>query len=333
MIQIKAIVPVAGIGKRLRPHTHTIPKALLYIAGKAILGHILDKVASIGINDVVLIIGFRGEKVKEYVKQEYPNMHFDFAEQKEMLGLGHAIYTAKPYVKENEPILIIYGDTIFVGDISVGKKEKNDGCIGIKAVDDPRSFGVVETKNGKITKLVEKPDYIKPMPAIVGVNFINNSKLLFDSLEELISKNIKTKNEYQLTDAFQLMVEKNAVLTTFPLERWFDCGRPETLLETNRYMLDNLKTKHDKSENSVIIPPVFIDKTAKVKNSIVGPYVSIAAGATVTNSIIKNSILNKVCTVKNAQLTDSLIGENAIVEDFTDKLNVGDNSEIRFSGE
>ncbi|MBN1502971.1 NTP transferase domain-containing protein [Candidatus Woesearchaeota archaeon] len=331
---MKAVVPVAGKGTRLRPHTYTLPKALLHVAGKPILGHILDQIKSLGITEVVLIIGYMSEKVEQYVKESYKDMKFDFALQKERLGLGHAVYTAQKYIKD-EPILIIYGDTIFVGDISKGMDTKNDGCIGVKTVADPRRFGIVETKAGKIVKLVEKPDYIKKMPAIVGVNYINNTKLLFEALKRLVEHDIRTRNEYQLTDAFQIMVEKGANLTTFEIDGWFDCGKPETLLETNKYLLaeGHGNWTKIKTQNSVLIPPVFIEKDVVVKNSVIGPYVSVAKGAHIINSIIKNSIINRYAVVENAQLLDSLIGENATVRDILEKLNVGDNSEISYTAE
>ncbi len=314
----------------MRPHTHTYPKALLYVGGKAILGHILDEVRKLGITDVVLILGYMGTKIKEYVEAEYKDMNFVFAQQEKRLGLGHAIKMAEPFVKDDEPVLIIYGDTIFVGDISSGLKSASDACLGVKTVDDPRRFGVVEMDGGKAKKLVEKPDYIKPMPVIVGVNFVKNSGLLFACLNELVEKDIRTKGEYQLTDAFQLMIDKGAVMTTFELDGWYDCGKPETMLATNRYLL-SINSQIGKPENCIIIEPVFIDEKANVTNSIIGPNTTIAKGAIVENSIIENSILNANCKVSHTQLNDSLIGESAIVEGKVKQLNVGDNSEVRFS--
>ena len=330
MIKIKAIIPVAGMGTRMRPHTHTSPKALLFVGGKPILGHILDEIKNIGIKEVILVLGYKGEKIRKYVNENYKDIDFKFAKQEKKLGLGHAVYQTKTFV-DDEPVLIIYGDTIFVGDISKGMKEKWDGVVGVKMVEDPRRFGVVEKKGDKITNLVEKPDYVKPMPAIVGVNFIYNSKLMFEALQEIIEKDIKTKNEYQLTDAFKIMVEKDAEMTTFPLEGWYDCGKPETMLETNKYLLKK-ESKKIKTKNSVIIEPVYIEDGVKIENSVIGPYVSIAKDVIVSSSIVKNSILNKECRVKNAQMTDSIIGESAIVEDIIEKFNVGDNSKIRYSG-
>ena len=332
MSKIKAIIPVAGIGTRLRPHTYTLPKALLHVAGKPILGHILDQVKELGITEVVLILGYLGDKIEEYAKKEHPDIKFHFTYQEKALGPGHAIHLAKPFVKEDDSLLIIYGDTIFVGDMRKGLKTNRDGAIAVKKVDDPRRFGVVEMKGDKIVDVVEKPDYVKPMDAMIGIYFMKKSKLLFEALDEMIETKRMSKGEFYLTDAFKIMIEKKAYLTTFQMEGWFDCGKPETLLSTNKYLLE--KNGNGKievvPENTVIIPPVFIGKNVILKNSIIGPYVSIADGAEIITSIIKDSIINKNASIKNAQLQESLIGENAVVEDIIEKLNVGDNSLISF---
>jgi glucose-1-phosphate thymidylyltransferase len=335
VITIKAVIPVAGFGTRLRPHTFTLPKALLHVAGKPILGHILDQVKGLGINDVVLILGYLGTKIKDYVEKEYPDMTFAFANQEKVLGPAHAINLASPFVKANEEVLVIYGDTVFVGDLSKGLKTKKDGSIAVKKVDDPRRFGVVEMKGDKVVDVVEKPDYIKSMDAMIGIYYFKKAGLLFDALKQMIKEDRKTKGEFYLPDAMKIMLEKGAYLTTFQMDGWFDCGKPETLLATNRYLLEmknggKVKTV---SENSIIIPPVFIGKNVTLKNSIIGPYVSIDDNATIVTSIVKNSIINKNADIENAQFTDSLIGENAVVKDIVEKLNVGDNSEISFSGE
>jgi glucose-1-phosphate thymidylyltransferase len=335
VITIKAVIPVAGFGTRLRPHTFTLPKALLHVAGKPILGHILDQVKGLGINDVVLILGYLGHKIKDYVEKEYPDMTFAFANQEKVLGPAHAINLASPFVKANEEVLVIYGDTVFVGDLSKGLKTKKDGSIAVKKVDDPRRFGVVEMKGDKVIDVVEKPDFIKPMDAMIGIYYFKKAGLLFDALKQMIKEDRKTKGEFYLPDAMKIMLEKGAYLTTFQMDGWFDCGKPETLLATNRYLLEMKNGSKVKtvSENSIIIPPVYIGKNVTLKNSIIGPFVSIDDNATIVMSIIKNSIINKNADIENAQFTDSLIGENAIVKDIVEKLNVGDNSEISFSGE
>ncbi len=329
---MKAIIPVAGKGTRLRPHTYTLPKALLHVAGKPILGHILDQVNEIGIKDVVLILGYLGSKIKEWVEEEYKDMNFAFVQQEKPLGPGHAIALTKPFVKKDEKLLIIYGDTIFIGDMSQGLKTDKDAALAVKKVEDPRRFGVVEMKGDKIVKVVEKPDYIKPMDAMIGIYFVNNSRLLFEALDEMIKTDKKTKGEFFLTDAFEIMIEKHGYLTTFQMDGWFDCGKPETLLATNRYLLEQKNGGDTKimGENTIILPPVYVGKNVTLKNSIIGPHVSIADNAKIDTSIIKNSIINKNAVIENAQLQESLIGENAIVQDIIEKLNVGDNSEISY---
>jgi len=311
---------------------------LLHVAGKPILGHILDQVKSLGINDVVLVLGYLGTKIKEYVEEEYKDMNFVFAQQEKALGPAHAIYLAKPFVKDDEEMLIIFGDTIFVGDLKSGLKTDKDLSIAVKRVEDPRRFGVVvmdDDDNTKVVDVAEKPDYIKPMDAMIGIYYAKNSKALFGALDTMVDEGRMTKGEFYLPDAFKVMLENNHDITTFQMDGWFDCGKPETLLATNKYLLDmktNGKTRVIEG-NNIIIPPVYLGKDIKLKNSIIGPHVSIADGAEIYTSIINNSIVNRNAYIKNAQLQESLIGENAVVEDIIEKLNVGDNSQIRFSSE
>ncbi len=330
---MKAIIPVAGKGTRLRPHTFTLPKALLHVAGKPILGHILDQIQELGITEVVLILGYLGHKIKEYVEEAYPQLNFAYAYQEKSLGPGHAIMLAEPFIQEDDEVLVIYGDTIFVGDLSLGLNKKYDGSLAVKFVQDPRRFGIVEKNHDKVTKVIEKPDIMEPREAMIGIYFIRNSRLLFESLKEMVDKGRQTKGEYYFTDALQVMIEKGASLTTFEMEGWFDCGKPETLLSTNQYLLQQKGNGVTRviNESSIIIPPVFIGQNVELKNSIIGPYVSVADGVKIDSSIIKDSIINKNASIKNAQLKESLIGENAIVENALPKLNVGDNSEINLS--
>ncbi len=321
-----AIIPVAGIGTRLRPHTHTQPKALVPVAGKPIVGHIIDSVTDIGIKDFVFIIGYMGDKIKKYIKENYGQYNLHFVTQKEMKGTAHAVLLTKKYVKS--PALLIWGDTIIKGDLSKGMNDTHDACLGTKLVDDPRRFGVVEKRGNFVVKLIEKPDYIKKSEALVGVYFINNYKLLFDSIEELIKRDIKTKGEYQITDAFQIMVEKKAKITTFPIEGWYDCGKIDALLKTNQYLLKekSTTTRTIIRGTNVIIPPAFISTSAKVSNSIIGPFASIGDDTIIDHSIIENSIISDNSSIRNIQLTESIIGQEAEVNGKPNKLNLGDNS-------
>lgn len=326
MKNIRAIIPVAGIGTRLRPHTYTLPKVLLNVAGKPILGHILDRIKLEGISKVTFIVGYLGEKVKEFVENEY-DFESEYINQEDQKGLGHAIYLARETFGEDE-LLIILGDTVFDVDLHNMISSKYS-ALGVKEVEDPRRFGVAIVENDFITKLIEKPETPISKLAIVGLYYIKNSKLLSECLDEIIQKNIRTKNEYQLTDALQLMLEKGEKFVTFPVEGWFDCGKPETLLSTNHHLLEKLSTA-EKIDGVTIIKPVYISPKSKVENSIIGPYTTVNDGAVIKNSIIINSIVGINAVVENEILKDSIIGNNTIIRGQFRKLNTGDSTEIIF---
>ena len=325
---MKAIIPVAGIGSRLRPHTYTVPKVLLNVAGKPILAHILDIVQQLKITEVVLITGFLGEQIVDYVKKNY-RFKCTFIEQRELKGLGYAINRATPEMKDDEPVLIILGDTIFETDLMPVMRGGYD-ALGIKKVTDPRRFGIVEMKGQFIKRLVEKPKKPSSNLAVVGVYFIQNTGLFKECLKEIITRKIKTKNEYQLTDALQLMIQRGVNFKTFKVTEWYDCGKPETLLETNRRLLAKTKLVL-KRKGSLILPPVFVSKSAQVENCILGPNVSVADKAVLKNSIIRNSIIGEEARVENTTMDSSLIGNHAQVKGIFRQLNVGDSSEINLT--
>lgn len=322
---MRAIIPVAGIGSRLKPHTYTIPKVLLNVGGKPILGHIIDKLLDEGINKATFIYGHLGELVIDYVKKNYPDLNSDFVEQKELEGLGHAIHTAIPTFDDDE-IFIILGDTIFDVDLKT-VFANNENSLGVKTIDDPSRFGVVVLKDGFVEKLVEKPKTFISNLALVGLYYIKQTDVLIDSLNTLVKNNIRTKGELQLTDALQLMIDKGVKFSTFSVEGWYDCGKPETLLATNRYLLNKLNN-HYNIPNVVVIPPVFISSSAKIDNSIIGPYASISDDAKIYDSIIKNSIIGLNAEVKRSLLDNSIIGNNTIIHGSYRKLNTGDSTEI-----
>ncbi len=326
---MRAVIPVAGIGSRMRPHTFTTPKVLLNVAGKPILAHILDELSRIGINDITIITGVMGERIVDFVRKKYPSLNFDIVSQDEALGLGHAIWTARD-TYHSEELVIILGDTIFDVDLK-SVINLSESSLGVKAVDDPRRFGVVFfNEDGTIKKLIEKPIEPESNLAIVGIYFIKDSDKLVSALNEIINKNVKTKNEFQLTDALQLMIERGERFTTFPVEGWYDCGKPETLLETNRFLLEKI-AKDIIIDGSVIIQPSFISDNAIIEHSIIGPYASIADDAIVRDSIIKNSIISFGANVSNTMLDESIVGNEAVVGGVFQKLNVGDSSSIDYS--
>ncbi len=324
---MKAVIPVAGEGTRLRPHTHTIPKPLLRVAGKPILGHILDDVVALGIKEVVLVVGYRGENIVDYVRANY-DIDLSFVEQSERLGLGHAIYLSREFIGE-EPVLILLGDTIFKGDL---KKMVASGgnSIGVKRVADPRRFGIAELQDSRIVSLVEKPEKPKSDLAVAGIYAITESAALYGALDSIIKSGKRTKGEFQLTDALNLMIEDGSVLKSFEVEGWYDCGKPEALLETNKALLE-LASPEVKIPGSIIIDPVYIGENVTVESSVIGPFVSVAKNSTIKRSIIRNSILGESAVVEDGLLDSSLIGDNAAVKGMFKRLNVGDSSEIDFT--
>jgi glucose-1-phosphate thymidylyltransferase len=321
-----AVIPVAGVGTRLRPHTHTIPKALMSVAGKSMLAHILDELRETGVEEFVLVVGYKGDRIREYMKSHYPGLTVSFVEQPERRGLGHAIHLTRDAVA-GRPAVIVLGDTLFRVDFGQ-VFGRNVSQIGVKEVEDPRRFGIVEMKGAEVSRFVEKPEQPTSRLAIVGIYYFVDTTPLYVSLEEMIAAGRKTGGEFQLTDALQMMLESGVSMETFPVDGWYDCGKRETLLETNRDLLD-LEAVTPDIPGSVVIPPVAVDPAAVVVNSIIGPYASIAAGARVQDAIIRNSILSEGASVTGLLLDGSLIGEDAVVEGGFHGLNVGDSSEVR----
>ena len=325
---MRAIIPVAGVGSRLRPHTFTLPKVLLTVAGKPILGHILDKIIGEGISEGTIVVGDMSELIKEYVSHTYPSFNATYIEQEERLGLGHAIYISKETLND-EPVLIILGDTIF--DVELGPVlRKGRTSLGVKAVEDPRRFGVAELKNGTILRLVEKPETPASNLAVVGLYYIANPKLLITCLADLVAKDIRTKDEYQLTDALQMMIQRGEVMETFMVDGWYDCGKPETLLSTNRALLEKKSTPRT-IDGVVVIDPVFIAPNAKLSHSVIGPYTSIGEDASISEAIVRNSIIGAEAQVHRALLDNSIVGSGAAVRGNYKRINVGDSSEIDFT--
>jgi glucose-1-phosphate thymidylyltransferase len=324
---MRAIIPVAGVGSRLRPHTFTLPKVLLNVAGKPILGHILDKIIGEGIQEGTIVVGHMSDMIKEYVSRAYPSFRADYVEQDELLGLGHAIYLSRNTMNA-EPVLIILGDTIF--DVDLGPVlHQQYSSLGVKMVEDPRRFGVAETQHGSIVRLVEKPEHPASSLAVVGLYYIHNPALLISCLNDLVEKDIRTKGEYQLTDALQMMIERGEVMKTFLVDGWYDCGKPETLLSTNRALLEKQSTSRQ-IEGVVVIDPVFIAPSAKLTGCVIGPFTSVGEGASISESIVRNSIIGEEALVHRSLLDNSIVGSGATVTGNYNRVNVGDSSEVDF---
>ncbi len=319
-----AIVPAAGVGTRLRPQTHTVPKALVNVAGKPILGHILDALRDRGVERIVVVVGYMGQRIREYLRERYGDQ-IEVVEQTERLGLGHAIAVTEKQVRSG-PILIVLGDTIVEPDWDAYLSGA-EAVIGVKEVEDPRRFGVVEVQGEKVLRLVEKPQDPPSNLAIVGLYYFPDAAPLFASLNVLIEENRRTKGEFQLTDALQRLLENGMPMRVSTVDGWFDCGKPETLLDTNQHLL-RMVPQPAPIPGVTLVPPVFIAPTARIEKSILGPNVSVADGAVIRRAIVRDTIVNESALVEDMLLERSVIGESAIVRGTFQRLNVGDSSEV-----
>ncbi len=329
---MKAIIPVAGVGERLRPFTQTIPKPLLPVAGKPILAHIIDELIEVGIREYILVVGHLSRQVRDFISERYDDsIKVDFVFQEKLLGLGYAVMLAMEHVAEDEPVLIILGDTIVKTDIKALISSESN-ALGLKEVDDPRRFGVAEIDGKKIISVEEKPDNPKTNWAVTGVYFINDTKLLDISLKELWEKRHLNRGELQLTDALAQMIDDGRPFTWVKIIDWFDCGTAKSLLQTNQLLLDIQAELHD-IEGSLIIPPVAIADTAEVTNSVIGPYVSIGPDARINRCIISDSILGAGASVCTAILRETVIGNRAFYQGAPGQVTLGDWSIVKEKSE
>jgi glucose-1-phosphate thymidylyltransferase len=327
---MKAIIPVAGAGTKLRPHTYTQPKALIPLAGKTVLSFIIDPLKEAGISEFIFIVGYLGDKIQDYVKAKYPDLKSHFVRQTDRQGIGHAIRLTKNIVN-NDEVFVVLGDTICEYDVQAVVKSDHS-MLGVRKVDDPREFGVAEIdENGLIHHVVEKPQIPKSNMALVGIYKIKESEQMFQCLENNIRQGLRSHGEYSLTDALDCMIQLGVKLRSFKVENWFDCGRKETMLESNATLLKkfgpSIESEH-KFENTVIIQPVSIGAGCNIKNSIIGPNVAIGENTTIDYSIIKNSIIGSFSNLFDIVLDSSIIGSDTGLRGETRTLNIGDNTTI-----
>ena len=327
---MKVIIPLAGKGTRLRPHTHITPKPMLKVAGKPVMSYILEDLEKLGdVHQIVYITGHLKEKVEEFVHAS-SNIDSVFIEQKVQDGTAGAVALARDYV--DEPVLIIFVDTIFDADLSVVKTTDADGIIWVKEVEDYQRFGVVVTdKDGDMTQIVEKPETPISKRANIGLYYIKNWKLLFEGIDHVL-KSPKHQGEYFLTDAFQYMIDKGAKIRVIDVEGWYDAGKIETLLETNQTMLTKGRARRpDKLDGSTIVDPVYIEDKVTLTRSTVGPNVSIGTGSVIEDSKIDNTIIGEKSKIARSTLSNSLVGDEVIIEGVNGTMTVGDNSEVKAS--
>lgn len=323
---MKIVIPLAGLGTRLRPQTYTRPKPLVNLAGKPLLGHILDRLAPLPIDEVIFITGYLGGQIEEYVAAHYSHLPARYVEQLEQLGQAHAVYLAREWL--HGPTFIVFADTIFETDVSRLLAIEGDGLLYVHEVDDPRRFGVAVTENGQIRRLVEKPQNHVSNLAVVGLYYFTEGERLVEATGELLESGGMTKGEYWIADAIQLMIDRGARLQTAKVDVWLDCGTPEALLDTNRYLLGTYDQSVYGFPGTTVRPPVYIAEGARVENSVVGPYVSVDRGAHVTGAIVRDSILSEGCRIEDVVLERSIIGNDALVHGNYTTLNVGDSSHV-----
>lgn len=322
---MKVIILLAGLGTRLRPHTYSKAKGLLMVAGKPVLAHLLDRFQGLEVEEYIFIVGHLGEQFEEYVAANY-DLPTRFVWQREPKGQAHALYLAREHI--DAPFVMVFSDTIVEADLTHLGEVTSDGLVLVKEVEDPRRFGVAVVRKGRVVQFIEKPEESVSHLALVGMYYVANWSLFNVCVEELLAKGIMTKGEYYIADAFQLMVDKGARLETVKVDVWQDCGKPEALLATNRYLLEQGAAQERETENSLLLPPVYIALTATVRNSIVGPYVSMAEGSVIVNSIIRDSIIDKGAYIEDAVLEGSLIGAHVQVRGRAGRLDVGDSSQV-----
>ena len=328
---MKAIIPVAGAGTKLRPLTYTQPKALIPLAGKTILSVIIDQLIEAGVTEFVFVIGYLGEKIQRYIAKNYPHLSYTLITQNDRRGTGHAIWLTREAVGDEE-VMIVLGDTVCdynVKDILSSKVSQ----IGVRKVDDPRSFGVAELDDkDRVLRVVEKPLIPKSNMAMVGIYYIKEGKELFQALDKHLHNRADEDGEYHLTNALQHMIENGIRMQAFRVNNWFDCGKKESLLYTNSVLLKQMEEKASEPtptfEGTVIIPPVSIAEGCNISHSIIGPNVTIGEHTTIHSSIIKDSIIGAYAELEEVVLNSSIIGSDAYVRGLSQSLNIGDNTEI-----
>lgn len=328
---MKIVIPMAGFGTRLRPHTWSKPKPLVSVAGKPIIGHVLDMFSTLpDIDEVIFIVGYLGEQIEEYVSEVYPELSARYVVQEEMLGQSHAIWLAREGL--TGPMCMVFVDTLIEVDLLLLPSEKAGAVTWVKEVDDPRRFGVTEVgEDGWVRRLVEKPDDMSNNLALAGFYYFKKAEDLISAIEKQMEQGDQLGGEFYLADAINIMLEDGLKMSVETVQVWKDCGKPDALLETNRYLLDNGRdntVEAQRRDGTLIIPPVFIHPSAEISQAVIGPHVSVGSGCVIKRSVIQDSIIENETTIENALLSESLIGRGARITGRFKMLNIGDTSQV-----
>ncbi len=327
---MQLVIPLAGLGTRLRPHTHLTAKPLIRVAGKEVIGHILDAVRSLGVDEVIFIVSHFQSKIEDYLKREYAHLKPTFVVQNELKGTAHALKLVEPYIHED--VLIIFSDTIFNANLDVIRNLPADlaGIIWTKEVEDYQRFGViVADENGFIKNIIEKPQEPISKLANIGLYYFRDWKLFFAGVNVVLNRPLLDVQEYHMIDAIQYMADKGAKLQTMEVEEWLDCGKIETVLDTNRRLLEKGFATDIASRAGVIIhEPVMIAPEVVLEDVEIGPNVTIESGAVIKSSKISDSIVGQRAHIESSHLSESLIGADAQIHAIRGSINVADHSKV-----
>jgi glucose-1-phosphate thymidylyltransferase len=327
---MKIVLPVAGKGTRLRPHTHTKAKSLVQVAGKTVLEHIIERLLTVSAEELIFITDENGQQIEQFMKTHFPDLTCSYVVQQERLGPAHAVALAESRIVEGDDVLVVFNDTIFVTDLT-RIPELCQGCDGLiysHEVEDYQRFGVNVVKDDFIVDMVEKPDTPVSRLAQVGLYYLKDGRRFMKYLEETIGAGETVKGEYYLPAVFMRMIHDGRKFRAPEIDAWLDCGKPETLLETNRFLLKDKHFCGGKVIDTVIIEPVHLAEGATVRGCIIGPNVSVAAGTMIEESIIKDSIINAECQVRCMNLRGSILGDEVQLVGNPRRMNVGDHSLI-----
>src|SRR5467141_3018370 len=324
---MKVIVPLAGKGSRLLPLTKRVPKPLVRVAGRPVMDYVMDAVKGLDVDELIVITGHLKDVVERYIVERY-DVKATFVEQKTLDGTAGAINLARPY--GDSPVLIIFVDTVFEADLTLITRVDADGIIWAKEVQDYQRFGVIVTDaGGYMTRIVEKPSTPVSRLANIGLQYIKDWKMLVEGIAHVLKQPPGKGGEYYLTDAFQYMVDRGRRLLTAPVAGWYDCGKVDTLLETNRHLLEHGRGRRPKTapKGVIIQDPVYIEDGVRLADCTVGPNVSLGKGSSVTGSTVANSILGDNVRIQGATVADSLVGDDQVIEGRSVQRSVLDGGE------
>lgn len=336
---MKVIIPLGGYGSRMRPHTWSRPKPLVRVAGNTVIGHLLDQMADVCTEEVIFVVGYKGQEIEDWICQNYPHLDAHFVIQEEALGQAHAIWLCRDYL-DAEDVMVAFGDGIIRTDFTAIAEEAPaaaDAVFLVQEVDDPSSFGVTAlNEEGFIEQFIEKPETDEHKLAIAGIYWFRDGRFLRDALDVVLEEDRQTLGEYFLADAFQVMLQRGAHLAVREIDFWLDAGKPVNTLEANRRLLAIGHATADAVERSygedfTVLPPVYLHPDAAIEGSVIGPYVSVDEGVTIKNAVVRNSIIDREAHIEDCVLDSSLIGERAYVSGRPAALFIGDDSTVEIN--